>query len=240
MAVPLLDAGTYTASLLLVAGYHLYLRLRTRRDHAYTMQSVIQTARVAWVENIMSDKSNSVLAVQTLRNSTMAATFLASTAVLMIMGVLNLMGKFEGSGSVLSALRDGKLSNIGFQNDKILILLVIYMWAFFCFSMAVRMYNHVGYLINSSNPKLKFSPSARYVSDVLNRSGSYYGYGMRAYYISVPMIFSLYDPYFMAVASIGLIMLLHTIDRAPKGEMSRDFDIRRNLQEMNTDLTPQE
>lgn len=229
MAVPYFDIGAYLASLALIGGYHLFLRMQIRRDPSYTIQSINNTARSAWVENIMSDKSNGLLAVQTLRNSTMAATFLASTAILMSMGVLNLMEKSNEKTGFLSSLHGNLLSSGNFQNEKLLILLITFIWTFFSFSMAVRMYNHVGYLINSSNTTMQFAPSTRYVSRLLNRSGKYYSYGMRAYYISVPMIFSLYDPYFMAVASVGLIMLLYNIDRAPQDEMKQRTGILRSI-----------
>ncbi len=229
MAVPFFDIGSYLVSMALIGGYHLFLRMRIRRDPSYTIQSINNTARSAWVENMMTDKGNGILAVQTLRNSTMAATFLASTAILMSMGVLNLMEKSNEKTDFLSSLHENLLSDGNFQNEKLLILLITFIWTFFSFSMAVRMYNHVGYLINSSNSNLQFSPSTRYVSQLLNRSGTYYSYGMRAYYISVPMIFSLYDPYFMAVASVGLIMLLYNIDRAPQDEMKRRFGILRTI-----------
>ena len=222
MFVPNLDVDAYVASLVLIGGYHLYLRLRLRRDLTYTIQSINNTARTAWVENIMADKSNGLLAVQTLRNSTMAATFLASTAILMSMGVLNLMQSSADKESVLHSLQSSLVSGGDFANLKLLLLLVTFFGAFFCFSMAVRMYNHVGYLINSSNSKYQFSPSTRYVSELLNRSGDYYTYGMRAYYISVPMIFSLYNPYYMVAASVGLIVWLYNVDRTPKVQITTD------------------
>jgi uncharacterized membrane protein len=231
MSVTLIDVMIYIASMILIAGYHVFLRIRIRRDSAYTIQSINNMARSAWVDNIMSDRSNAILAVQTLRNSTMAATFLASTAILMCVGVLNLMEKDDAKNGLFnylhgSGIHSGMVSSAGFQNEKLLILLITFIWAFFCFSMAVRMYNHVGYLINSKNTRLRFSPSPKYVSKLLNRSGKYYSYGMRAYYISIPMIFSLYDPYFMVVASIGIIILLYNIDRAPQHDLDRAIDTR--------------
>lgn len=216
MAVPILDISTYSASLALIGGYQLYLRFRLRRDRTYTIQSINATARSAWVENIMADKSLGVLGVQTLRNSTMAATFLASTAILMSMGVLNLMQNSGRAGGVLKTLHGGLINSGDFEKLKLMILLATFISTFFCFSMAVRMYNHVGYLINSRNTTMPFSPSTSYVSNLLNRSGKYYSYGMRAYYISVPMIFSLLSPYYMLVASIVLVVFLYKIDRAPK------------------------
>lgn len=235
MAVTYIDAGIYAASMILIAGYHLFLRMRIRQDRSYTIQSINNTSRSAWVENIMSDRSNGLLAVQTLRNSTMAATFLASTAILMSMGVLNLMEKGDGKTDFLSSIHGSLLSADGFHNAKLLVLLCTFIVVFFSFSMAVRMYNHVGYLINSTNSAMQFSPSTRYVSNLLNKGGTYYSYGMRAYYISVPMIFSLYDPYFMAAASVGLIILLFNIDRAPQDEMKRRFGILRNVSRVQRD-----
>lgn len=220
----IIDISTYILSIVLIGGYHLYLRIRLRRDPSYTIQSVSNDARSAWVENIMQEKSNGILAVQTLRNSTMAATFLASTAILLMMGTMNLMQNSSGKDSILHTLQSDIMSGNDFEQIKLIILLATFFWAFFSFSMALRMYNHVGYLINASNDKLHFHPSAKYVSRLLNRSGSYYSLGMRAYYISVPLVFSLFNPYYMIIASIGLIFALYHNDRAP-GDQPHNNDI---------------
>src|ERR1700704_5500691 len=77
----------------LIIGYHVFLSLRLRADPLYTIQAATAAARGAWVESIMGTTGRDVLAVQTLRNSMMAATFLASTAVLLIIGTLTLSGE---------------------------------------------------------------------------------------------------------------------------------------------------
>ena len=225
MLLPSFDISAYLISLALIGGYHLYLRIRVRHNRAYTIQSVNNAARAAWVENIMADKTQGILAVQTLRNSTMAATFLASTAIILIIGVLNLMQKSAVDDNVLHSLQSSLLSGDHIEQFKLLILLVAFFWAFFSFSMAVRMYNHVGYLINASNTAQGFCPTPRYVSELLNRSGKYYSTGMRAYYLSVPLVFALFNPYYMILASLGLIIALFTIDRAPD-TVATDKDIR--------------
>jgi uncharacterized membrane protein len=83
------DIVGFVLSVALLVVYHLYLRQRVKRNPAYTVQAVNVMARTAWVERIMKNEDG-ILAVQTLRNSTMAATFLASTAMLLIIGVLTL------------------------------------------------------------------------------------------------------------------------------------------------------
>ena len=207
------DLLAFVASLLLLGAYHLYLRYQLRRSPHYTIQSVNYTARAAWVENIMANSNKDVLAVQTLRNSTMAATFLASTSVLLIIGVLN-MSHSSSQGGVLQALADSHQPVLSLRMLKEVPLLLDLFGAFFFFSFAIRMYNHVGYLINSGgHPSSPTTPA--YVARLLNRGGSYYSLGMRCYYLSVPFVFWLFGPAFLFAASIGLIVVLYHVDRAP-------------------------
>jgi uncharacterized membrane protein len=209
------NAISFGTSLGLVLGYHLYLRYKLRNNPAYTIQAINAQAREIWVESIMTSRDRNILAVQTLRNSTMAATFLASTAILLIIGVLNLMQKNDGIGTVLDLVQKEHLTmSAHLWGFKLLPLLVIFFWAFFCFTLAIRMYNHVGYLINASSGKA-FGPTPSFVAQLLNRSGNYYSLGMRAYYLSVPLVFWLFGPLYLLVASIGLVIVLYHVDRAP-------------------------
>lgn len=197
----------------LILAYHLYLRARLRNDPSYTIQAVNTAARNAWVHRIMRNKdSQSVLAIQTLRNSTMASTFLASTAILLTMGVLNLMSKDSGV-SLLHSLQP-RTAHGDLAILKLLPLLVDFFWAFFCFSLAVRLYNHVGYLINSGGDAIG-SPTPAFTARLLNRSGHYYSLGMRAYYLSVPLVFWLFGPWYLMAGTIGLVAVLYHVDRAP-------------------------
>lgn len=209
------DLFSFIASVLLLAAYHLYLARKIRKHPEYTVQAVNRIARTAWVETIMREKGMEVLAVQTLRNSTMAATFLASTAVLFIIGVLSLSGQGDKLENTWHALNIGSRLS-GLWMAKLLLLLLDLFVAFFSFSMAVRVFNHVGYLINvpvSLNHKV-ISPA--HVAIHLNRAGKFHSIGMRAYYFTVPLVFWLFGPHFMLLSTIVLIAVLYQIDRAPK------------------------
>ena len=215
MSIFAVNALAFAFSLALIIGYHLYLRYRLRHNPAYTIQAINAQAREIWVESIMTVPNKDVLAVQTLRNSTMAATFLASTAILLIIGVLNLMQKGDSINSLFSPMRPEQVAmSSHFWGFKLMPLLVVFFWAFFCFSLAIRLYNHVGYLINAANGRA-FGPTPLYVAQLLNRSGRYYSLGMRAYYLSVPLVFWLFGPLYLVAASIGLVIVLYHVDRAP-------------------------
>jgi uncharacterized membrane protein len=209
------DLTAFMGSALLLAAYHLYLRMRVRRNPAYTVQAVNRIARTAWVARIMKD-GEGILAVQTLRNSTMAATFLASTAVLLIIGVLTLSEQGDRFGSTWHALNLFGARQPELWLTKLLALLLDLFVAFFAFSMSIRVFNHVGYMINVPHGRGHKAISPAHVAAHLNRAGRFYSAGMRAYYFLVPLVFWLFGPHFMLLATLALIVVLYKIDRAPK------------------------
>lgn len=210
------DFASLLVTVLLIVAYHIFLRNKIKKDPAYTVQAINRIARTAWVETIMGDEKNAVLAVQTLRNSTMAATFLASTSVLLIIGVLTLSEQGEKLEAHWHALNMVGAINPMLWMVKLLSLLLDLFVAFFGFSMAIRIYNHVGFMINVPvrlNHKM-ITPA--HVATHLNRAGHFYSMGMRAYYYLVPMVFWLFGPHFMLVSTLVLLLALYRIDRAPK------------------------
>ena len=210
------DLVSFIASTGLVVGYHLYLHFKLGRNPNYTIQAVNRTARTAWVKSIMRDEARSILAIQTLRNSTMAATFLASTSVLLIIGTLTLSGQTDKLQYTWHTLNIVGSSHPGLWTTKLLLLLSNFFVAFFSFAMSIRLYNHVGYQINVPIKSRPAHINCRNVSVHLNRAGNYYSLGMRAYYFSGPLVFWLFGPHFMLAATVVLIAVLYHVDRTPK------------------------
>ena len=203
-----------SAGLLVV--YHFYLRHKVRKDPTYTVQAVNIIARTAWVETMMGTGKPDVISIQTLRNSTMAATFLASTAVLLIIGVLTLSGQGDKLSGTWHALNAFGATHSELWLAKLILLLFDLFVAFFSFSMSIRVFNHVGYMINVPLSLNHKAITPRHVAVHLNSAGKYYSIGMRAYYYSGPLVFWLFGPHFMLLATIILIPVLYKLDRAPK------------------------
>jgi len=91
--------------------------------------------------------------------------------------------------------------------------------------MSIRVFNHVGYMINvpiGLNHKM-ITPA--HVALHLNRAGHFYSIGMRADYFLVPLVFWLFGPLLMLVSTIGLLLVLYRLDRAPKIQVMDYSDI---------------
>ncbi len=209
------DLFAFVLSTLLFAGYYAFLYWRSaRHDPLYTVQAINADARRLWVESVMRDRRD-ILAVQTLRNSTMAATFLASTAVLLIIGAISLSGHGNDVEHALHSLNIAGPVDPALWVVKLLTLVTDLCVAFFSFSLAVRKFNHVGYLLNVPAEAKHPVITPRYVTDFLNRAARYYSTGMRAYYFTIPLLFWLFGPHLLIVSSLLLIVILYRLDRAP-------------------------
>ncbi|MDA8328626.1 MAG: DUF599 domain-containing protein [Betaproteobacteria bacterium] len=208
-------------SVLLVVCYQFFLYWKSKKQPNYTIQAVNRIARTAWVETVMAENRD-MLAVQTLRNSTMAATFLASTSILLIMGVLNLSGHGGDLGGTWHGLSLVQSLNKETFSIKLMFLLSDLFASFFCFSMSIRIYTHVGYMINVPLNLNHKSITPQHVALQLNRAGKFYSLGMRAYYFIVPFIFWLFGSELLPLSTTLLIGVLFFLDRAPK-LLSEDY-----------------
>jgi uncharacterized membrane protein len=210
------DFFSFTLCSVLLVVYHVYLGIKLRRHPEYTIQAVNWATRRAWVEGIMGDPERSVLGVQTLRNSTMAATFLASTSVLLIIGTLTLSGQADKLATAFHTLNIIGSHHPELWIFKLILMVSDFFVAFFAFSMAIRLFNHVGYQLNVPAALRPKNVNPTKVAIHLNRAGNYYSIGMRAYYFAVPLVFWLFGPQFMMLATLVLIPVLYHADRVPK------------------------
>jgi len=208
------DLFAFIISATLLASYQIFLRLRVRRDPTYTVQALHAVARTAWVESVMSDKRD-ILAVQTLRNSTMAATFLASTAVLLVMGALSLSEHGRDLERALHSLNILGAVDPRLWLIKLIMLIIDLSVAFFAFTQAIRKYNHAGYLLNVPKEFRHSVITPAYAAAFLNSAARHYSIGMRAYYFTLPLLFWLFGPHLMLLATLVLLGVLHRLDRAP-------------------------
>lgn len=192
--------------------YHIRHFFQIKRSPLLTDIGRNNIVRAKWVHTIM-DERRDVLAVQTLRNWTMAATFLASTAILIGLGAMNLALSTATMTQVSNLLNLFGSHHATLWVTKLMVLSITLFFAFFNFSLAVRYYNHVGFMINV--PVDEGHPSDRQtVVTILNRGAMHYHLGMRAYYISIPLALWLLGPTWLLLGSLVLTMVLIHLDKA--------------------------
>jgi len=89
---------------------------------------------------------------------------------------------------------------------------ILFFFTFFNFTLAIRYYNHTGFMINTFESGDAFV-SETAASKVLNHGALHYTIGMRGVYLSVPLALWLFGPIWMISGSIILITVLYHLDR---------------------------
>lgn len=207
------DAAAAATSLVFVLAYYVTLNRRTRHDPTASIHGVNEMARSQWVKSVMSSPGKDVMAVQTLRNFIMGASLMATTAAFLILGTLSLTGQAEGIARSWHVSSLYGSSSAELWIFKVMCLLAVFIVAFFAFAMAIRLANHVVFMVNVPGPWTHPTLTPEGVADRLNGAGRQFATGMRAFFFAVPLVFWLFGPLFLVVASAGLVFALHRLDR---------------------------
>jgi uncharacterized membrane protein len=210
------DVIAFSASALLVAAYYVFLRAKVRRDPTYTIHGVNEIARRLWVANVVANPSKDIMAVQTLRNFIMGASLMASTATFLIVGTLTLSGQADNISRSWHVLNVVGTHAAELWIVKVMCLLLDFIIAFFSFAMAVRLINHVVFMLNILERGSHHALSEASIARRLNRAGNLFAVGMRAFFFAVPLVFWLFGPPFLVVATMGLVVALYHLDRSER------------------------
>lgn len=210
-----LDTIAIGISALLLFGYYTFLMAWVRRNPDFSIHAINHRARYLWVVEVMKDSRKDVMAVQTLRNYLMAATFKASSAILLIIGTLTLSGQAESLSRTWHALNVAGSQAPEWWIVKIMCLLSALLVAFFSFALTIRALNHVVFMLGLPPEVAQGALSAERVAQRLNQAGAFYTVGMRAFFTTVPLVFWLFGPLFLIVATGGLVVVLYFLDRSP-------------------------
>jgi uncharacterized membrane protein len=199
------------ASFLLLAVYHLYWIYLIRKKPLITSTGITNHLRGHWVQHIMEEKLD-ILAVQTLRNWVMASSFLASTGILICLGLLSVAASPQKIAEITPSLSELVQEHRVLWLFKLMVLIIDFFFIFFSFCLAIRYFNHVNFMINvPSTLAHKITPD--YITAILNNGTMHYTMGMRGYYLAVLLFLWLFGPIWMLIGTVIMVIVLYHLDR---------------------------
>jgi uncharacterized membrane protein len=197
-----------TAAVLML--YEVLLSVMQRRRPRQMARSAHASLREEWFEAVSAQKGTEVLAVQTLRNSLMSATMLASTAALGLMGTVTL------AAPSLHATFGETIPGASLVTPRLaleLVLLGLLFTSLVSTVMAVRLYNHASFIsaipIESPARKRWDGAGKAYV----RKAGLLYSVGLRHLILVVPVVAAILSPIAGPVAAIAVVAVLLSFDR---------------------------
>ncbi|KAI3690347.1 hypothetical protein L2E82_48348 [Cichorium intybus] len=205
-----LDLVLVPLSFLITIGYHLWLWYRVRTQPLSTVIGANAHGRRLWVSTIMKDNDKkNILAVQTIRNTIMGSTLMATTSILLCSG---LAAVISSTYSVKKPLNDTIYGAHGefMVALKYVTLLVLFLFSFMCHSLSIRFISQVNYLINC--PQDSAIVTSAYVSELLEKSFTLNAAGNRIFYSAIPIVLWIFGPVLVFLCSLSMVPMLYNLD----------------------------
>lgn len=195
--------------ILLFSFYHLYLALQIKIDPLSTTIGQNYEMRRAWSTLMIANPAKHFTAVQTIRNTIMSASMLASTSVALNTATFVFLINYEN----IPGINDLNI----FGTDrikpayKLLSLTICFLFSFFCYMQSIRMNNHASFQISMTSSDCRFVDEVA-ISDNLNSSANFFTLGSRGYLFAFINILWLFGPLPPLIGCSCLLPVLWYLD----------------------------
>ena len=208
-----MDTFAFLVFLSFTLGYHTFYHYMVRRRPELIFKGKINTVRRAWVAKIFEENTG-IVAVQTLRNVTMAASFLTTASVLLIGGLISLLLNLEATQHIFISEDAGQITDPVLAL-KIICLIVLFVASLFYFSLCVRLLNHVGMLLGSPPSAIRAAMGedpVNFVHSLYAKAGRHYTFGMRSFYFLIPAILWFLGPTLCILGTVAVGFICMKLD----------------------------
>ena len=206
------------ATFAVLLAYEVVLTVAQRRRPERMARSAHAALREDWFIAVSQQKGSEILAVQTLRNSLMSATMTASTAMLGLIGTVTLAAPSLHASFGEAVMLPSVTPRLVLE----LLLLALLFASLVCSAMAVRYYNHVGFISGMPVESVARRRWAEAGIAYVRRAGVLYSWGLRHLILVAPILACLLHPLAGPLAAVLVVVVLVRFDqvaasRTPKG-----------------------
>jgi uncharacterized membrane protein len=202
--IPILDLLSLAWLVAVWVIYTWHADVRLRRTHS--LRAVMHNYRMQWMQQMLI-RDNRVADVNILRNLLQGVAFFASATLLILAGLLTILGSTDKAIEIVRALPFAAKTTLLQWELKLLVLCVIFVYAFFKFTWALRQFNYCSTLIGAA-PKGPDVAFARRAAEVSTHASKDFNQGLRAYYFSLAALGWFISPWvFLAATTLVAVVL---------------------------------
>ena len=212
--LPLADALALAAFFALWVGYAWFAKAWGRRKPS--LLATTNRYRRYWMAQASSRDPRML---DGLINQSLSQTpaFFSSTSILVIGGLFALLGTTEKASELMSEIPFAQTTSLLVFEIKVLVLIAIFVYAFFRFSWCMRQYTFLALVIGAM-PSPEDFQSGQYDRDryvdraaaMVGAAADSFNDGLRAYYFSFAAMAWFVSPLAMLVATALVVMILYS------------------------------
>ena len=204
----------FTAVLLFGGGWVGYVYFAAWQGaRVPSLHTSMDRFRREWVVQMVG-RDNRMMDVNVMRNITRSSQFFASTTMLILVALIAAMGYVPQAQDVVSGLPFTVKASARLLEIKLMLLVVIFVVAFFKFSWAIRQLNFCGILMTAvpktpaGDPE-QLAAHINRIARITSYAGSNFNHGLRSYYFALAAMAWLLHPWLMVFATFGVIYILY-------------------------------
>jgi uncharacterized membrane protein len=189
---------------------------RTYGEQRESLIAMTNKYRRYWMEQATS-RDPRVLDGLITQNLSSTPAFFSSTTIIVIGGLFALLGASDKASELVRDIPFAARTSVLIFDFKVLILVGIFVFAFFRFSWSMRQYTFVALVIGSMPDPKEFEAgkydrkeySAR-AGRMLELAAETFNDGLRAYYFAFAVIAWFFSPLALAIATVAVVAILYS------------------------------
>jgi uncharacterized membrane protein len=206
-----------SAVVFFVAGWVGYVYFADWRGHSIpTLHNSMDRFRREWMLQMIG-RDNRMVDVNVMRSITRSSQFFASTTMLILGALVASMGYVQQAQELVSGLPFTVKASARLLEIKMFLMVIIFVYAFFKFSWAIRQLNFCGILVAAApkqpkppndNPE-QYATHINRIAKVTSYAGGHFNAGLRSYYFAVAAMGWFLHPWLMMAATAWVIAILY-------------------------------
>lgn len=204
-----MDAAAFIWFCLLVAAFRLVAERSPMRHRSIT--AAVQAQRLNWMRN-MAARESRMLDGLLLSSLSQGNAFFASTSAIAIGGLAAVLGSGERAQAIMQHIPYAARSSAALWEMKVVLLMVIFVFAFFKFAWAFRLSHYAAIMIGSTpDPGAgteACTQHAERTAKLIGLAADHANTGLRSYYYAIAAIAWFVHPILFAGASAWVLVIL--------------------------------
>lgn len=196
-------------------GYMRYARLRSYKSHAGSpsLASEMHKYRLQWMHTVLTREMR-VADAAMIANLEKSVAFFASTTMLILAGLITILGSTEKAIDLISALPFAVTMERADWEFKIVILILLFTYAFFKFTWSLRQYGFATIMIGAAPLPTQVCTTeerelwARKMASMSSMAANNFNIGLRTYYFSISMLTWFIHPMLFMFSSALVVFVL--------------------------------
>ena len=194
-------------------GYAVYASRRAKRT--ICLASELHQARFDWMREMLSREVR-VADNTAIANLERSVSFFASTTMLILAGLMTILGSTEKAIGLVAEIPFVSQATRAEWELKIVVLIFVFVYAFFKFTWSLRQYGFVtvmigaaGHIENTQENASHLDKAAQRIAKMGSMAAHNFNIGLRTYYFSMAILAWFINPWLFMFCSTAVVLILY-------------------------------